>query len=1039
MPPTPPKPPESHYDLQKLHKLFAFAAFALLFALVGIFAKDFTRDWKPYQQEFRKLEIEKAQIKKEMEAQALQVNEEYQTILKAKAKAEADLAAKAKDIQEIQRHVSAKQATINILTQQSQFAKAELDTLKYAYEEARAHKKPGVDRMKTKIDGLTDKVARLRVQIEEKQSESDAQTAKIKGIEKQVKDIEKQRIKIGLKNDLLDKKLNRIDPQKMSPANHIAEMVRDLPIIELANSNYRVKQIVLKDITDDVNFMRVPKVDRCITCHLGIDNPDFKDAGQPLRAHPNLELFVSKNSPHSMDEFGCTTCHLGRGRATDFAGAVHTPKTEEQRKDWEKKYGWHEYHHWETPMLPIGFTEASCFKCHSGQEVVKGAEKLNLGLNLIERAGCYNCHTIEKYKDWPKTGPTLEFLASKTTKDWAYRWIEEPQSIRPDTWMPSYFHLSNNSDPASLARSQQEIHAMVAYLFASSKPFEAKMPDLAGDAAKGEQIVASIGCFGCHQIKKDDKEVVRTRAQLQREHGPNLIGLGSKTTKEWLYAWLKNPKRYHAETRMPDLRLTDQEAADVATYLVQDKSNIKRMPLKDQKIIDEIVHDILAKNTTLDQANKEMAKMSQDEKLQFAGKRLIRQYGCYSCHTIPGFENDKPIGADLTEIGNKSVHGFDFGLVHMEHSKKAWLTQKVLDPRIFDEGKLRKADEKLRMPNFHLNQAEAEAISMALMGFVKDRPAANKMSPRTPERIFIEEGQKIVRQFNCQGCHIMEGEGGAIGESVVDWLIKYQDRDPNDAKAIAMSFSPPNLLGEGQKVHSEWLFEFLHEPTVIRPWLSVRMPTYHFNTAQLNGLIKYFNYMDNQEFPFANIYNPHDVDPESLQSGEKLFSPEYFGCAACHIVGDKMPGGSPDSWAPDFAIAKRRLKPEWIDKWLTDPQALMPGSKMPTYFDPSSFDNAGPEDVLNGDEKAQIRALRDYVLSLSRKPAPPAGQPAVTPATAPVAAPAAAPATAPAPKTTASPQAPAEAPAEKAPEAEKTQGAAESGDDFWAEPETPKK
>jgi cytochrome c1 len=52
-----------------------------------------------------------------------------------------------------------------------------------------------------------------------------------------------------------------------------------------------------------------------------------------------------------------------------------------------------------------------------------------------------------------------------------------------------------------------------------------------------------------------------------RSQGPQLAGTGSKTAVNWLYAWLKDPKQYHPKTKMPNLRLSDQEAADVATYL----------------------------------------------------------------------------------------------------------------------------------------------------------------------------------------------------------------------------------------------------------------------------------------------------------------------------------------------------------------------------------------------------------------------------------------------------------------------------------------
>lgn len=969
MPPTPQKPPESHYDLQKLHKYFAFAAIALLIALMAIFAKDYSKEWKVYQEEYRKLEIEKAKVKYDLEKNELAKNQDYQNLLKEKSDAQEKLKASATEIETINRHLAALNATIKILTQQSQFSKAEYDTVKYDFEVAQAQNKPKAPQLKERMEHLSLKIERLRVQIEEKAALVTAETAKIKSIEQHTRDLAKQVNKIEKKGDILKKKIERIDPEYMSPANRIAGMVRNLPVIELANSDYRIKQIVLKDITDDVNIMRVPKVDRCITCHLGIDNPDFKDAPQPLRAHPNLELFMDKDSPHPLDQFACTTCHLGRGRATDFIGSVHTPRDTKQREEWERKYGWHKYHHWENPMLPVGMTQASCFKCHSGQTVIKGAEKLNLGLNLIEQSGCYGCHTIKKYEGWTKKGPNLEHLASKTTKDWAYRWIRDPRSIRPNSSMPSYFNLSNNSDPQSVARAEQEVHAMVAYLFSNSKPSIPKIPSLKGDAKKGEELVASIGCFACHQIKKDDKPVELSRAQLQKEHGPNLIGLGSKTSKNWLYDWLKDPKRYHPKTRMPNMRLSDQEAFDIATFLMGEESaGLKPIPSVDHKVLTQIVREFLLKGSSVAETEKKVSVMSQNDKLQFAGKRLIRQYGCYSCHSIVGFENDKPVGVELTEEGNKDIHRLDFGLVDIEHTKQAWFKQKLLDPRIFDHGKIKTADEKLRMPNFYFTEEEADAITVAIMGFVKDRPAANKMSPRSPRQLFIEEGQKISRQFNCQGCHIMEGEGGGIKDSVIDWLVKYQGKDPNDAKALANSFSPPNLVGEGKKVQAQWLFEFLHDPKKIRPWLSVRMPTYGFQSKEINGVLKYFSYLDGQEFPFEDVFNVHAISDESLKSGEKLFSKEYFGCAACHIVGGQMPGGSPDSWAPDFAMAKTRLKAEWIIEWMINPQDLLPGTKMPTYFDPKSFENSGPEDILKGEEHAQIKALRDYLMTISNGP-----------------------------------------------------------------------
>jgi hypothetical protein len=57
-------------------------------------------------------------------------------------------------------------------------------------------------------------------------------------------------------------------------------------------------------------------------------------------------------------------------------------------------------------------------------------------------------------------------------------------------------------------------------------------------------------------------------------------------------------------------------------------------------------------------------------------------------------------------------------------------------------------------------------------------------------------------------------------------------------------------------------------------------------------------------------------------------------------------------------------------EWLKNPQDLLPGTKMPTYFDPNSFDVSGPEDILGGNELEQIRVLRNYLMTLGDHQAP---------------------------------------------------------------------
>ena len=38
---------------------------------------------------------------------------------------------------------------------------------------------------------------------------------------------------------------------------------------------------------------------------------------------------------------------------------------------------------------------------------------------------------------------------------------------------------------------------------------------------------------------------------------------------------------------------------------------------------------------------------------------------------------------------------------------------------------------------------------------------------------------------------------------------------------------------------------------------------------------------------------------------------------------------------------------------------------MPTYYDPKDFEHSGPPDILNGNSHRQIKALRDYLLTIT--------------------------------------------------------------------------
>jgi cytochrome c2 len=182
------------------------------------------------------------------------------------------------------------------------------------------------------------------------------------------------------------------------------------------------------------------------------------------------------------------------------------------------------------------------------------------------------------------------------------------------------------------------------------------------------------------------------------------------------------------------------------------------------------------------------------------------------------------------------------------------------------------------------------------------------------------------------------------------------------------SFYPPPLYYEGEKTQKGWLVKFLTEPFTLRPWLYITMPKFTFTQDELNHIIGFFNNYSNITIPYeyyprleANyIESKLKVDPDYLKKAKAIF--DKLECTKCHIVGSKTPAGSPEEWAPDLLLAKHRLNPEWIVKWLQDPQKIQPQTKMPNFFSEGSPSKEVIKDYFEGDTQKQIEAIVDYLL-----------------------------------------------------------------------------
>ncbi len=967
---------ETLRSMKRLNVLFAASSIGLLLGMGAMVYDDYSRDWKGYQQRFQRLEADKTRA--QLKTAEDQIDQQTLRSLEARlAEARTAAAQHARDLQEAQ----AKMRAIDIAAYKDDLAyrtiKSTFDAKKFDYEQAAHAGSPKAPRVAQDMEDLQKQLEMYRVRgLEHDKEKAEAQaaiaalTGRVDEAQKKIDDLE-----AGITRT--QKKLDKVAPSGLMK---VAIDVLNAPLLDFLAPTLKIQQVVLDRVPIDINFARVPRADRCQTCHLPADRAGFEDSEQPFRTHPKLNIFLGGSSPHPIEKFGCTPCHRGRDRAVDFLYAVHTPDTKEQTKAWQARYGWKHDHYWEHPMLALSRTEASCLKCHQGVVSVPEAPNLNRAIAVVDRYGCYGCHKMRGFENRPRVAPILTRPLAKLSPEWMERWIKNPRAFRPSSRMPRFFGLVNNQGPGDAEREDAEILGIVAYL--SDKSEKVAYPPLPGrgDPERGRRLVKSVGCMGCHAIERDEvkPDVLQARNRgeapdpvaWERRFGPDLSRIGSKARPEWIYQWIQNPRQYNPDTRMPSLRLTPQEALDITAYLTTLKDDTPAadrvaQPRPHPEARDAALLAYLSQRMPPEDARAKLAAMSARDRDVLLGERTISRYGCFGCHLMPGFEKTPPIGTDLSDEGSKPADLLLFGFVPIEHTSPAWFYQKLKDPRSFDIGHVADFYDRLRMPQFNFTDKDAAGVTLLLQGLTKERVPLESLRRLSARDEAVEAGRRLVRDHNCQGCHVLDGRGGAIREAIQLNLVA-EGKSEEEAEASAPGLAPPIIDGEGDKVQPDWLFTFLKGPTPIRPWLQVRMPTFGFSDEEADALVHHFAARDQRTFPFQTLPQAPPRGPE-LQAALKMFGPDYFNCWNCHQQGARKPPGPPEGWAPDLTLAYRRLNADWIARWIENPQKLMPGTRMPTFYDPEDPKGSAPPDVFGGDPHRQIEALRDYVFTLGLK------------------------------------------------------------------------
>jgi mono/diheme cytochrome c family protein len=600
--------------------------------------------------------------------------------------------------------------------------------------------------------------------------------------------------------------------------------IKDPHALSLAPPVQGIRQIWLSDLD---------RVDRCTSCHLGADDPDFSREPQPFRTHSDTWL-----KTHPPDRFGCTSCHGGQGEATTYRDAAHQPIP-----------------HWPEPMRPPELMEANCGACHRERKP-RQAHWLEQGRELIAAANCAACHDIPGFRVDEVRAPRLENEGTKVRPDWVSRWLANPKAYLPRSRMPN-FRLEPD-----------EIEALAAFLLSqrSIQPVDSSAVDWSkADPDHGRALFGEARCITCHMIDERGGTL-----------GPDLSRIGSKVHREWLFSFLKDPARDQPETLMVQYRFTDQEIRDLVAYLTtelidpeapsapsepgyldpklveagrqafvrhgcyschrfaglvaQGKIGPSLAGIADRAVDESLFHgeEILP---TL--PNWLFVKLRTPEKLVVASRMptyefsevetaaltvallslrtadlpasrvtsepavepyqpqgefgaLVRRYRCLSCHQVRGS------GGTLSTVPLDRI--------------ASQLQRDYTESYLLNPGAVRVSVEA-RMPHFHMSAAEAKALATFMsMAFVDDALEA----PITSDSEAARQGQQLFEKLGCRGCHIVGGQGGYVG---------------------------PDLSESGRRLKPGWTQAWLLEPEKWKP--GTLQPDYGLKPEEARALTAY--------------------------------------------------------------------------------------------------------------------------------------------------------------------------------------------------------
>ncbi|MDB5351689.1 MAG: cytochrome c1 [Planctomycetota bacterium] len=204
------------------------------------------------------------------------------------------------------------------------------------------------------------------------------------------------------------------------------------------------------------------------------------------------------------------------------------------------------------PPSPDHAIVAGFERFHSGPipDPVRG------GLLLLGELNCTSCHRTETGADLflnKKQAPILDAVGARAKLPALRKLLADPQSAKPGTTMPNVLAALDGD------AKKDAIEALVQFLATTGsvkdKPLEASKLNA------GREKYHQFGCVACHG-RRDGKPTPAVSIPLGN--------LSAKYSVDSLRTFLVDPHKVRPSGRMPSLNLDNNDAVEVANYLLKD-------------------------------------------------------------------------------------------------------------------------------------------------------------------------------------------------------------------------------------------------------------------------------------------------------------------------------------------------------------------------------------------------------------------------------------------------------------------------------------